>query len=242
MVMRPAPLALALVLLLPLPAAAGPFRLDDVGGSVVDEDTGEPIAGALVVEWWKGRGRLGAPAPAVHARFATSDAAGRFVLAGGLTPPRLWLAHVHGPVHGFVHPSYGLETASPRELPGESDALLLQGSLRRSHLRLAALREYCTGRHDEEAGAERIVAAACPLEAHAAWPTGVPRAEGPRDERGRRTGTWTFRRADGSVAARGAYRAGGALGDWSFFDPEGNPVGKPTGGTGSAPPPIDESR
>jgi len=214
-------LALALVLA-PAAAWAGPFVLPAAQGRVVDEDTGEPLAGALVVEWWQGGGRFGEPQHGVHARFAETGPDGRFALPRRLAGPRLWLSSVDGPVYGFLHPSYGLVRESPRALPGDADGLLLAGSLRRSHLRLDELRPYCFGRREEDAAARRIVETACPIDAHVTWPTGVPRREGPRVAQGRRTGTWTFRRADASVIARGAYRAGGAVGDWSFFDPQGN--------------------
>jgi hypothetical protein len=40
-----------------------PCVLDGARGRVVDRDTGEPIAGATVIEWWRGAGRMGGPQP-----------------------------------------------------------------------------------------------------------------------------------------------------------------------------------
>jgi len=223
--MRPGSTAVFLALWLAASgAAAGPFVLEAASGRVVDEDTGEPIEGAHVIEGWQGGGRFGEPQDAIHARFATTGPDGRFAFAREWAGLRLWLSGGYGPVYGFYHPSYGLVRESPRRASGDG-GLLLQGSLRRSHLRRDAVRAYCHGRHEDDAAAERIREIACPVEAHDTWPTGVPRWRGERDARGRRTGTWTFLRADGSVMARGAYRAGGAVGDWEFYDPHGNPVG-----------------
>jgi len=211
-----------------VPASAVTLFLDAARGRVVDEDTGEPIPDARVIQWWHGAGAMGEPAPSLHARLAVSDERGRFAFERALAPsPWMWVSRTYGPTYGFYHPSYGLETGTPRrvETPGAHEpALVLQGSLRRSHLRLAEVRAYCHGRREGDAAAPRLREIACPLEAHEVWPTGVPRAEGERDARGRRTGTWTFHYADGSVAARGAYRAGGAVGEWTFYDRSGERV------------------
>lgn len=217
--------------------------LEQASGRVVDEDTGEPIPDATVIEWYRGAGRFGGPQPSYHARFATTDRDGRFVFERQIaSSPRMWLLETYGPLYGFYHPSYGLETETPRRVSvGEADArdarsspeapassggsLLLEGSLRRSHLRLDALRPWCAGRHADDAASPRLREIACPLERHAHWPSGVPRAEGPYDARGRRTGEWTFRYGSGRVAARGSYAAGGAVGDWDFYDRSGTRVG-----------------
>lgn len=214
--------------------AAGPFVLEAASGRVVDEDTGEPIPEATVIEWYQGAGRFGGPQPSYHARFARTDDEGRFSFEREIAPSlRMWALETYGPRYGFYHPSYGLESETPRRVSSGSgtrdeeagrahaEALRLEGSLRRAHLRLDALQPYCAGRREDDAAAEHLREIACPLEAHATWPSGVPRAEGPRDARGRRTGEWTFRYASGRVAARGSFRAGGAVGDWEFYDRSG---------------------
>lgn len=219
----------SLVLLPACAPALGPFVLEAASGRVVDEDTGEPIPEATVIEWILGAGSFGGPQPAYHARFATTDGEGRFAFEREFVwSPRLWFLRTYGPRHGFYHPSYGLETETPR--PAQGGGLVLEGSLRRSHLRLDALRPYCAGRREDDAAAERLREIACPLEAHDTWPGGVPRAEGRHDDQGRRTGPWTFRHADGSVAARGAYREGGAVGDWEFYDRAGARAGSGSAG------------
>lgn len=218
----------------------GPFVLEAVRGRVVDENTAEPIRGATVIQWYRGAGTGGGPQPSYHARFATTDREGRFAFERAVAPsPRMWLLETYGPGYGFYHPSYGLETATPQRVDrsgGGPAELRLGGSLRRAHLRLDALSAWCAGRHAEDAASEHLREIACPLEAHEAWPSGVPRAEGSRDARGRRTGTWTFTYADGSVAARGRYEAGGAVGEWSYYDREGRRVG----GEASAPLPHSD--
>jgi hypothetical protein len=226
---RTATLALLGIVVPGCAPAAGPFVLDAASGRVIDEDTREPIPGATVIEWYRGAGRFGGPQPSYHARFATTDDAGRFAFPReAVWSLRMWALRTYGPTYGFHHPSYGLETGTPRRVSADDDAspgeLRLEGSLRRSHLRLDALRAWCAGRRDEDAAAAHLREIACPLERHAHWPSGVPRAEGPRDARGRRTGEWTFRYADGTIAARGVYREGGAVGDWEFYDRAGSRV------------------
>jgi hypothetical protein len=199
----------------------GPCVLEEASGRVVDRDTGEPIAGATVIERWRGAGRMGGPQPDVHARVAKSDAEGRFVFVrSGARNPRLWFTKTYGPTYDFYHPSYGLEPGGEAR-PGEE--LVLRGSLRDSAARLAELPPYCLGRR-EGALARRLVEAACPLEAHATWPDGTPRARGETDPQGRRTGIWTFHREDGSLAARGGGRVGAPVGAWEFFDRSGRRV------------------
>jgi hypothetical protein len=82
-------------------------ELPAVRGVVADRADGAPIAGAVVVELWREAGWLGEPARAERARFATSDAAGRFelpaeagLLFGAERPPVYVLAH---PAYGLVH-------------------------------------------------------------------------------------------------------------------------------------------
>lgn len=219
---RRAGLVVAAVLLAGCVPSLGPCVLEGMSGRVVDRDTGEPIAGATVIEWWRGAGRMGGPPPEVHARSAKSDEQGRFVFPSGPAPgPRLWFTKTYGPSYSFYHPSYGLEHGGePR--PGED--LVLRGSLQDSAARLADLAPYCRGEHQGK-GAQRLAEAACPPGAHAAWPNGTPRTRGATDAQGRRTGIWTFLYEDGSVAARGPYLDGAPSGDWEFFDRHGRRMG-----------------
>jgi hypothetical protein len=196
--------------------------LEAASGRVVDRDTGEPIAGAEVVEWIRGAGRMGGPQPELHARFATSDAEGRFAFERAFAPgPRLWFSKNYGPSYSFYHPSYGLIHGGE---PGSAAQIVLRGSLRDSAARLADLPPYCRGEHPG-AGARHLAAVACPPEAHASWPDGTPRASGELDPQGRRTGIWTFHYERGAPAARGEYRSGAPTGVWEFFDRRGRRAG-----------------
>jgi hypothetical protein len=58
----------------------------------------------VVVELWRDAGWMGEPARARHARFATSDAGGRFALESA----RVSGGGDHPPVYVFAHPEYGL--------------------------------------------------------------------------------------------------------------------------------------
>lgn len=199
----------------------GPFVLDAAQGRVRDRDTGEPLRGAEVIEWYRGAGRMGGPQPELHARWARTDTEGRFAFSRELAwNARLWLLKSYGPSYSFYHPSYGLEHGARRAAEG---GLLLEGSLRDSALRLEALAPWCRGEH-EGAGARHLAEAACPPDAHAAWPDGTPRASGETDARGLRVGTWTFHYEDGMLAARGEYRAGAPRGAWEHYDRRGRRV------------------
>ena len=155
----------------------GPFVLESVAGRVVDTDTGLPIAGAEVIEWWRGGGVPGAARPEYHARWTSSGADGVFAFAGGLAPsPRMWLLETYGPTFSFYHPRYGLVHAGPgvsERSPGEprperSDPgghepivdVVLRGSLRQASQRLQDLAVWCRGEH-EGAGARHLASIAC---------------------------------------------------------------------------------
>lgn len=197
----------------------GPFVLDAAEGRVRDRDTGEPLRDAEVIEWYRGAGRMGGPQPELYARFARSDAGGRFAFPRQTAwSARLWLLKSYGPAYSFYHPSYGLEHGARRS--PASDELLLEGSLRDSAARLEALAPWCRGEH-EGRGARRIAELACPPREHERWPDGTPRARGDVDARGRRIGTWTFFYEDGTVAARGRYQDGAPLGAWEHYDRRG---------------------
>ena len=220
--LRRASLLVAAALLAGCVPSLGPCVLEGAGGRVADRDAGEPIADAEVIEWYRGAGRMGGPQPEVHARFAKSDAQGRFAFARARAPgPRLWFTKTYGPTYSFYHPSYGLEHGGEARAGEE---LVLRGSLRDSAARLADLAPYCRGEH-EGAGARHLAQVACPLGARATWRDGTPRAWGEADPQGRRTGTWTFHYEGGSLAARGEYRSGAPVGVWEFFDRSGRRVG-----------------
>jgi hypothetical protein len=190
----------------------------------VDRDTGEPVRDALVIEWWRGAGRLGGPQPVYHARTARTDAEGRFTLGRALAPsPRMWVLRTYPPSYGFYHPSYGLVRGG-EAAPGAER--VLAGSLRDSAARLEEVAPLCAGRA-REAWERELARAACPLAAHERHASGVARAEGALDERGRRTGVWTFRYEDGRPAARGGYLEGGPAGAWEFWDRAGRRVPPP---------------
>ncbi len=207
----------------------GAFALDAVRGRVVDRDTGEPIRGAEVIEWYHGAGSMGGPQPVYHARWTRSDAEGRFALERAFaTSPRMWLLETYGPSYSFFHPSYGLirSGASPGPVQGE---LELGGSLRDSASRWLDLAPYCHG-EPGDAGARHLREVACPLSELSPYGNGAPRVTGETDSRGRRTGTWTFHYEDGSVAARGSYVAGAPTGAWIFYGRDGRPAA-PRGNT-----------
>ena len=100
--------------------AAG-CELPAVRGRVVDRETGAPIAGAIVVELWREAGWMGEPARAESARFATSDAAGRFELA-----PERGAPGSNPPVYMFAHRDYGLVHAG--EVAPVDGAIELRGA------------------------------------------------------------------------------------------------------------------
>lgn len=203
----------------------GPCRLDAAQGRVVDRDTGEPIPGALVIEWWRGAGRMGGPQPVYHARFAETDAAGRFAFERAYAPSvRMWTLRTYGPSYGYYHASYGLVRGA--DGPAAGGEIALAGSLRDSAARFAEIEPLCGGRADDDW--ERALArAACPLAAHERYASGIARAEGELDALGRRTGVWIFRYEDGRPAARGAYDQGGPAGPWRYWDRTGRPVEPP---------------
>ena len=154
---RRAALAAALLLCGGCLPSPGPFALEAVAGGVVDEDTGAPIAGAEVIQWYRGAGR-GGPRPVYHARWTTSDASGAFALPRAASPsPRMWLLRTYGPTYSFYHPDYGLEHAGEKPPQGE---MVLRGSRSRAEMRLANLDPICRGEHDD-AGSRHLAEIAC---------------------------------------------------------------------------------
>jgi hypothetical protein len=96
------------LLVLSCASGGGRCALPAVEGRIVDRATRAPIAGALVVEEWRGGGGSDAASPH-YARFATSDAGGRFALPAARAPGLgfAWRAG-RAPLYAFVHADYGL--------------------------------------------------------------------------------------------------------------------------------------
>jgi hypothetical protein len=140
----------------------GAIVLAPAAGRVSDRDTQAPIAGAQVIEWWRGAGRGGGPQPTYHARFATSDAEGRFAFPRALAPsPRMWLLRTYPPTFGFYHPRYGLVRGGEAPEGGE---VALAGSLAEAELRLADLAPVCAP-EPKERWQRELARSACPTHA-----------------------------------------------------------------------------
>jgi hypothetical protein len=136
----------------------GPVRLPAVEGRVVDAQSGAPLAGAEVVEWWYGAGRFGGPQPVQHARWDTTDAAGRFALAGSTAwSPRMWLLRTYGPAYSVFHADYGLLHAGLRS---EAAPLVLRIDRAAASQGATELAAICRGERDDS-GARRLRAVAC---------------------------------------------------------------------------------
>jgi hypothetical protein len=156
---RTASLGLVTVALAACVPGPGVLVMRAAEGRVLDRESGEPIGGATVIEWWRGAGRGGGPQPTYHARFATSGADGRFGFPRAMAPsPRMWLLRTYGPSYGFFHPDYGLVRAGEAQ-PGV--ALELRGSREEAELRRADLGPVCAPRPRERWERE-LAPIACP--------------------------------------------------------------------------------
>jgi hypothetical protein len=185
----------------------------EIVGSARDADTDEPIAGAWIFEVHREPG-LGADVLHVdHVRTTRTDAEGRFTFEAERSG--LGLGRRYAPIYHFFHPSYGLLKSRATD---EGRRVSFRPSLRDAHLRLADATAFCRD-PAVDAMAEKMRKLACPPARTARFADGRPRARGPLDDRGRRDGEWTFFREDGSVIARGHYRAGAAVGRWTFEAP-----------------------
>jgi hypothetical protein len=138
---------LAFFVLVACATGAGSCSLPDVQGRVVDRDSGSPIVGAIVFERFETAGVLGAPARTLHARFAESDAAGRFVFRKTVASPRLVAKRRYPPRYGFAHPDTGLVRGV--DAPREGSDLVLTGS-RRAVAERQALAALCESPPREE--------------------------------------------------------------------------------------------
>ena len=140
----------------------GPFFLAAREGRVVDRDIGAPIAGAWVVEWYRGAGVPGDTQPEYHARLVRTDARGRFTLPRELAPSvRMWTLRTYGPTYSFYHPDYGLVHGGG---PKDDGRVQLSGSRTEAELRRLDLAPYCRGERRGD-GARRLAALACPARA-----------------------------------------------------------------------------
>ena len=136
----------------------GPFVLEAAEGRVLDADSGRPIAGAEVIEGYRGAGG-GDVAAHYHARWVTTDERGRFALPRELSPSlRMWLLRTYGPDYSFYHPSYGLEHGARTAADG---SLELRGSTRQAEQRHQNLWPICRGERDDP-GARHLARIACP--------------------------------------------------------------------------------
>ena len=136
--------------------ALGPLGLPPVSGRVADLQTGQPVAGAEVVEWYVGGGASDGARPVHHARWATTRADGTFLLDESRTSPRMWFSRSYGPKFAFVHPDYGLQ----RQARQEGEGWLLLGDRRRLEQAQQDLRPFCREEY-ADAGAQRIREVAC---------------------------------------------------------------------------------
>ncbi len=211
-------LALVIASLL-LACGAGPTAIaaDRVLGTARDANTNEPIVGAWIFQV-EGRPASGADVARIdRVEMTKTDSDGRFEF--GRPSRTSFFGRSDPPRYVFYHPSYGLVRARASE---DGRHVRFRPSLRDAHLRKADAIFYCTApRRDPMA--RKLFELACPPATADRFPNGRPRAEGPVDERGRRHGRWTFYREDGSVIARGEYRAGAAVGNWLFEAPAEKP-------------------
>jgi len=129
---------LSLLALTAAAIGAGSCSLPEVRGHVVDRDRGDAIVGAIVFERFERAAVPGAPPTTLHAGFAESDAAGRFVFPAALASPGLAAQRRDPPRYGFVHPDYGLVRRG--EGPTKADDLVLdEPHVSEQDLRMAAL-------------------------------------------------------------------------------------------------------
>jgi hypothetical protein len=98
---------------------------DDIHGTVIDEESGMPVAGAAVCAKWLLAGFSGSEALALYKTAAVTDAQGRYVLRGmpvRVRPPLTWfgdddpqlVVYKPGYIHRFIDNHYLLEREWPR--------------------------------------------------------------------------------------------------------------------------------
>lgn len=196
-------------------APSGAGGAAGVSGTARDANTGEPIVGAWIFQSVPSRQWTADVRRFARVAIARTDARGRFRFpddARSLLARALPFVDETPARYHFYHPSYGLVWGREASRGG----LRIEARLRDAHLRQRDALLLCTG-EERDALRRTVRDVACPPNDPSRFPDGSPRATGPVDERGRRTGAWTFYRADGSRIATGTYQAGGAVGEWEFY-------------------------
>ena len=151
------PVALALLALTGCAPGLGSLRLAAVEGQVLDRDTRVPIAGAEVLQVYRGGSPFGAEPPVIHSRWTQSDRDGQFSFASELAPsPRGWLFETYGPRYDFHHPDYGLV----RGPSTEASHVVLEGSLDQAEQRRMDMQVFCSST-DDDPGSRHLRAVAC---------------------------------------------------------------------------------
>ena len=153
-------LAVALLALAGCVPGCGAFVLPTVEGRLVDRDSREPIAGAEIVQVYRGAGTGGAEQPVVLSRWAQTDPEGSFFFASETSNPRMWYLKTYGPRYDFYHPTYGLV----RGPSTDASRVLLEGSLDQAEQRRMDLQVFCSSKADDP-GSRHLRSVACPQRA-----------------------------------------------------------------------------
>ena len=150
--------AVALLILGGCAPGLGPFVLPSVEGRLIDRDSREPIAGAEIVQVYRGAGTGGAEQPVVLSRWTRTDPEGSFFFASEATSsPRMWFLKTYGPRYDFYHSAYGLV----RGPSTDASRVLLQGSLDQAEQRRMDLQVFCSSKADDP-GSRHLRSVACP--------------------------------------------------------------------------------
>ncbi len=151
-------LAVALLGLAGCLPGLGPVRLATVAGRLIDRESRQPIAGALIFQAYRGAGAPGADPRVYHSRWTQTDAGGHFAFVAEIAPSaRIWILKTYGPRYDFYHPDYGLVRG-----PTTDDAeVVLEGSLDQAEQRRMDLQVFCNSIADDP-GSRRLRDVACP--------------------------------------------------------------------------------
>jgi hypothetical protein len=152
--------AIALLVLAGCVPGRGPFVLPTVEGRLVDRDSRAPIAGAEIVQVYRGAGTAGAEQPVVLSRWTQTDPEGSFFFASETSGPRMWFLKTYGPRYDFYHPAYGLV----RGPSTDASQVLLEGSLDQAEQRRMDLQVFCSSKADDP-GSRHLRTVACPQRA-----------------------------------------------------------------------------
>lgn len=149
--------SLALLAVLACLPSPGPFTLDAVRGQVRTKEAGEAVAGAVVVQVFRGAATPGATQPVYHSRWTVSDDEGRFAFPEASAPSlRMWLLETYAPTYELYHEAYGLQ----RDRDREGEELVLRISADRAAQAQDDLAAYCREGRDDP-GALEIATRAC---------------------------------------------------------------------------------